>query len=167
MRREDFQYCPRCGKSLPEGRETPLICKNKHCGHTLWFNPTPVVAVLCQHSGGIVLAHNKSWRSDVLGAITGFIESEENPVDAAIRETREELGITLTDPALIGAYSYPPMNQIIIAYHGKAEGRITLGEELDRYKIIAMDKLKPWSFGTGLAVADLLKRYRDRSQNLS
>jgi len=162
MQREDFQYCPRCGHSLPDESIVPLVCQREGCGYQLWFNPTPVAAVLCEHSGGIVLAHNKDWPTDVLGAITGFIEPEEDPLEAAIRETQEELGITLTKPELIGVYSYPAMNQILIAYYGKGEGQIVLGDELDRYKIIAFDKLKPWPFGTGLAVSDLLKR--DRSQ---
>ena len=163
MLRQDFQYCPRCGHLLPGENRVPLVCQHEGCGHQLWFNPTPVVAVLCEHSGGIILAHNKAWPADVLGAITGFIEPEEDPLAAAIRETREELGITLTSAELLGAYSYATMNQILIAYHGKGEGEIVLGEELDKYKIIALDKLKAWPFGTGLAVSDLLKRYHARA----
>lgn len=109
----------------------------------------------------MVLAHNKLWENDVLGAITGFLEQGEDPAAAAIRETREELSLQVTKLSLLGVYNYSPSNQTIIAYLAQAEGDITLGEELDRYKIIPLGKLKPWPFGTGLAVADLLQKYRE------
>ena len=40
----------------------------------------------------------------------------------------------------------------------KAEGEITLNEELTDVKRIDPEKLKGWSFGTGLAVTDWLEK---------
>jgi hypothetical protein len=48
------------------------------------------------------------------------------------------------------------MNQLIIAYHVCAGGVIHLGEELRSYKLVPRRALKPWPFGTGLAVRDWL-----------
>ena len=58
--------------------------------------------------------------------------------------------------ALIGVYSFFRMNQVIVAYHVRAEGTITLGEELADYKRIVPEKLRPWPMGTGQAVSDWL-----------
>jgi len=41
-----------------------------------------------------------------------------------------------------------------------AAGTVRLNEELAAYRRIAPEKLRPWEFGTGLAVADWLARRR-------
>jgi NAD+ diphosphatase len=168
VNQDNYKFCPRCGEPLSQSQSQTqnqpqsqfVVCVNQACRNQLWFSPTPVVAVLCEAHGGIVLAHNKSWPEGILGAVTGFIERCEDPATAAIRETREELGLQITEMTLLGVYNYPEMNQTIIAYHALTKGDIVLGEELDSYKVIPLNKLKPWSFGTGLAVADLLERYK-------
>ena len=167
MKSDDFNYCPRCGKPLKAANTIPIVCANDHCRYQIWLNPIPVVAVLCQTPAGIVLAHNRDWPADIYGAITGFIEHGEDPEQAAVRDTREELGLEITDISLLGAYNYPKMNQTIIAYHARSTSKIILGPELDRYKEIPLNKLKPWPFGTGFAVADLLKRHSIRAGNNS
>ena len=45
---------------------------------------------------------------------------------------------------LVGVYSLAKMNQVIVAYHVRAEGEIELGEELAAYKSVPIDRLKPW-----------------------
>ena len=39
-----------------------------------------------------------------------------------------------------------------------ASGEIALNEELAEFRLIAPEKLRPWDFGTGLAVRDWLAR---------
>ncbi|MND00921.1 hypothetical protein D3C83_197090 [compost metagenome] len=48
------------------------------------------------------------------------------------------------------------MNQVIIAFHVQAAGTIRLGEELRAAKHVGKHALRPWDFGTGLAVRDWL-----------
>jgi hypothetical protein len=57
---------------------------------------------------------------------------------------------------LVGLYPFPRKNQLIIAYHVIADGRIVLNEELAEVRLIDPDKLKAWDFGTGPAVRDWL-----------
>jgi hypothetical protein len=40
----------------------------------------------------------------------------------------------------------------------RAHGEIRLGDELEAHKRVAIEKLKPWPFGTGHAVRDWLAR---------
>ncbi|MDQ5914526.1 MAG: diphosphatase, partial [Pseudomonadota bacterium] len=47
-------------------------------------------------------------------------------------------------------------NEIIIAYHVQADGEVVLNEELAEFRLIPPEKLRPWDFGTGLAVRDWL-----------
>ena len=61
----------------------------------------------------------------------------------------------------VGAYPFFAMNQLLLAFHVVASGEIVLGEELVEVKPVALEKLKPWPFGTGLAVRDWLANRRD------
>ena len=58
--------------------------------------------------------------------------------------------------ALVGVYAFEQRNEIIIAYHVRASGEVRLGDEIAQHKIVAREKLRPWPFGTGLAVSDWL-----------
>ncbi len=132
------------------------VCPN--CGFVHYNNPVPVVAALVEHENKIVLARNKAWPPDWFGLITGFLEQNETPEEAVIREVEEELSLKGQIAGMIGVYTFFKLNQVYIAYHVVAEGAIVLNEELNAYKHIAPKDLQPWPFGTGLAVRDWLER---------
>ena len=50
------------------------------------------------------------------------------------------------------------MNQLILAFHVPAQGEIVLGDELAAIKRVPIERLKPWTIGTGPAVRDWLGR---------
>jgi NADH pyrophosphatase NudC (nudix superfamily) len=128
------------------------------CGHVEWGNPLPVVAALVELEGRIVLARNHAWAEGVFGLVTGFLEAGESPEAAVAREVAEELGLMTSGVSLIGVYPFERKNEIIIAYHVVTSGEIVLNEELAEFRLIAPEKLRPWDFGTGLAVRDWLAR---------
>jgi len=152
-----FKYCPRCAKPLEtrtEGERVRPACPDQTCGYVLWENPTPVVAAVVEHENKIILAQNRAWPQKFFALITGFLEKNERPDEAVLREVHEELGLRAHTPTLIGHYSFERMNQLIIAYHVLAEGKVTLGEELVDYRAIEPAKLRPWPAATGLALRD-------------
>ncbi|CAH0992100.1 NADH pyrophosphatase [Sinobacterium norvegicum] len=154
-----MNYCPQCAQALGDvliDGEIRKGCSEPGCGYVLWNNPTPVVAMIVEVEGGVVLAHNAAWKHNFYSIITGFLECREDPKECAQRETEEELGLTVRSSTLVGVYPFAQQNQVIIAYHVEAEGEITLNHELDDYKIIPKDKLKGWDMGTGLAINDWL-----------
>ena len=128
------------------------------CGHVEWGNPLPVVAGLVEREGLIVLARNHAWQPGVFGLVTGFLEAGESPEAAVMREVKEELALEASSATLIGVYPFERRNEVIIAYHVQASGEIALNEELAEFRLIAPEKLRPWDFGTGLAVRDWLER---------
>lgn len=151
---DQMRFCPNCGSAFPEEKRFPLTCSNKDCSFVFYNNPQPVVAALVEVSGGVLLAHNKAWPAGMFAPITGFVEAGESPDQTVLREVEEELGLHPTLGSLVGVYGFPAMNQVIIAYHVIGEGSVSMNEELDDYRIIPVEKLKPWPFGTGLAVRD-------------
>jgi NAD+ diphosphatase len=154
-------YCPRCATGLEEqvhGERPRLACPKPGCAYVHWDNPVPVVAAVVEHGDGVILARNRDWPVKFYGLITGFLERDETPEHAVLREVDEELGLHATQtPAFIGHYSFTRMNQLIIAYHVRGEGEVRLGEELVDYRCIPLHKLRPWPMGTGYALRDWLR----------
>jgi len=154
-----YRFCPQCGSELvlrDAGGLARPTCPAEDCGFVLWDNPVPVVAALVEYDGRVLLARNVAWPEKSFGLVTGFLERDEAPEQAVAREVAEELGLVATAVTLIGLYPFTQKNQLLIAYHVAAEGRIVLNEELAEVRLIELERLKAWDFGTGFAVRDWL-----------
>ena len=163
MAYEPPRHCGFCGGRLAPVAAKPgqRQCTAAGCGKTAYLSPVPVVAAIVERRGQIILVRGVGWPESWYGLVTGFLEPEESPEEAARREVAEELGLTVEAGRLIGAYAFPRMNQVIIAYHMPAEGEIVLDRsELADFKEVPLEKLRPWNFGTGEAVRDFLAQRR-------
>lgn len=157
-------YCPRCGSPLRNAEIDGKIrrrCTAADCIYVFWNNPVPVVAAIVEADGAVILARNKSWPEKMYGLITGFLEAGETPDRAVLREVREELGLDAATAHFVGHYAFFEMNQLILAYHVPARGDVVLGAELADIKRVPVERLKPWTIGTGPAVRDWLASRRN------
>ncbi len=156
-----FRFCPRCATPLVEkeagGRKRPA-CSKDGCGFVHWGNPVPVVAGIVEKDGAVVLVRAKGWPEKMFGLVTGFLEAQETPEEGIRREVKEELGLDAELQSLIGVWAFELRNELIIAYHLTARGEVHLGDELEAFKSIPIEKLRPWPFGTGAAVKEWLAR---------
>lgn len=151
-----YQFCPMCAAPLAEVQPNRFEC-SKACGFVNYDNPTPVAAVVVEFQDRVVLAHNRSWRGNFNGLITGFVDHAEGAAECAVREVKEELDLDASAPSLIGVYPFEVMNQIIVGYHVKASGTITLNEELDSYILVPPEACLVWPTGTGYVLRDWLR----------
>lgn len=161
MKPRNDLFCPRCATSLAERDEAGRprkCCPADGCGYVFYDNPLPVVAALVELDGQVILARGKGWPAGMFGLITGFLERDESPSEGVLRELHEELGLRGEVVGLIGVYPFPQRNELIVAYHVKAQGQITLNDEIEEVKRVDPARLRPWPFGTGLAVADWVAR---------
>lgn len=155
----DYQHCPRCTAPLQSQTQDGFerrICRADGCGFVYWGNPTPVVAAVVEHEGKLLLARNVAWPPGTFALITGFLERNEIPAEAAQREVAEEVGLRPLGATFIGHYTFERMNQLIIAFHVPAEGTVTLNEELAEWKHVAFEAATYWPAATGLALRDWL-----------
>lgn len=155
-----MNFCPQCGSSLTSGKaggRERLVCSNT-CGYVFWNNPLPVVAAIVEYDNStVILIQNKGWPADWFGLVSGFLEKDEEPAHAVLREIKEEIGLDAEIIAYVGTYVFRQRNELIMAYHVRATGEIQLDqEELEAYKLVPIAELKPWPFGTGKAVKDWL-----------
>jgi len=155
-----MKFCPQCGHPLKSadmaGRER-LVC-SAECGFVFWDNPVPVVAGIVEFRDAVILIRNKEWPEKYRGIVAGFLEKNESPESGILRELREELGLEGEIVSFVGNYAFPMKNQVVLAYHIKAHGEITLGDELAAYELVPPSQLKPWPIGTGPALKDWLAR---------
>jgi 8-oxo-dGTP diphosphatase len=97
----DARFCPRCAGALP-GRP-PTVCTA--CGYALWVNPRPTGTVVIVDNGRfLALKRARPPRAGYWDLPGGFCDGFELPADAAVREAREELGLTVRLDGFIGMY---------------------------------------------------------------
>ncbi len=158
MTRPAYRFCPLCAAPLvpgTRGERERLGCSA--CDWVHWDNPTPVVAAVIEYEGKVLLARNVAWPPKMFALVTGFLEKDEAPADAVLREVKEETGLDATPATLLGAYEFMRMNQVILGYHVVAHGTIALGEELAEVRLIEPERVRPWPTATGFALADWLR----------
>jgi NAD+ diphosphatase len=119
-----------------------------------WGNPTPAVGAIVEHEGEIILARNAGWPEGFFALVTGYLEANEDPKHAVMREVKEELGLDVVETNLVGNYIFERKNEIMLCYHAVATGAVRLGAELAEYRRYKPENLRPWRRATGLAVAD-------------
>jgi len=157
-----LNFCPTCGNSLETAllnERERLVCLVR-CGYVHWDNPIPVVGAIVEYDNDtVILIQNKGWPAEWFGIVSGFLEKGESPDEAVLREVKEELGLKAEMVERLGIYSFFQRNELIIAYHVRATGEIIMDkEELQAYKIVPIQKLRPWPFGTGVAVKEWLEK---------
>jgi len=152
----EFSYCPLCGDRLIKAvRELTekLVCRSDECEFVNWGNPTPVVLGIVEYGNQFILLNNYDWPEWKYSLVSGFVDTKESPERAIVREIKEELDLAALEPRLIHVSLYERLNQIMITYHAKATGKITLNSENRDYKLLSRDQLGEWEFGLGATSA--------------
>ncbi len=111
------RYCPSCGGVLQMQRHHPgeperQVCGQ--CGRIHFRNAKPTGSALIVRDGRVLLVQRAiepargAW--DIPG---GFLEEDEHPEAGAIRELREETGLSITLTGLLGIYldTYGPPDE--------------------------------------------------------
>ena len=97
-----YNFCPNCGNKITGGSNPPHCSV---CNNTYYRNAKPCASVLPIKDGKVLLA--KRGRDPFKGAydiIGGFMEANELPEAAAVREAKEETGLDITITSLLGTY---------------------------------------------------------------
>ena len=149
-----MHYCVNCGSPLEprviEGREVEGC---PHDGFVLWHDPKVATAVVVEaDSGGVVLGRRGIEPGYGLWCLPGgFVNDDEDPAEAAIRECLEEIGVAVELTGLIGVYHIAKSDapsMIGIAYRGRIAGRAVpaAGSEMLEVGVFTRDALPELAF---------------------
>lgn len=91
-----------------------------HCGFVYWERPLPAAATVIvnsRHPTKIVLVRRRYPPEEGQWTLPGGgIESSESPQEAAIREAREETGLTIAIDDELGTWSTPSRETVVVFY---------------------------------------------------
>ena len=146
-------FCVKCGAPLVvkviEGRELEA-CPNDD--FVLWRDPKVAAAIVVESGGGIVLGRRAIEPGYGLWCLPGgFVNDDESPAEAVVRECREEIGALVEVASLLdvylGAKSTAP-SIVVIAYVGRlAPGeKVSAGDEMLEVGVFRLDELPPIAF---------------------
>lgn len=99
----EYNFCPKCGGKISPESEPPHC---QACNITYYRNAKPTASVLLVKDGQVLLAKRGidpyKGAYDIIG---GFMEEDELPEQAAIREAKEETGLDIKITSLLGIYN--------------------------------------------------------------
>jgi 8-oxo-dGTP diphosphatase len=115
-RLDEWSFCPRCGCPIAvEGRH--VVCAV--CGFEEWGNAAPAAEALVVRDGRALLARRGiDPRRGLWDLPGGFLEENEDPLDALRRELREETGLEVEPGEFLGAAieRYERYSVLILTY---------------------------------------------------
>ncbi|RIK40997.1 MAG: hypothetical protein DCC58_13115 [Chloroflexi bacterium] len=143
------RYCQRCGA------EIGLVVRHERlrpvcpvCNFTYFHDPKIAVVVVVTIDGNLVLQRRAI--DPAMGLWTfpgGFADRGEVLTDAAVREVREEVGLQIAAPRLLGIYSEPGETVVLVAYAAEADGQTpAVGDESSDVRLYDPDAPPAFAF---------------------
>lgn len=145
-----YKYCPECGLKLiekPAGDDGKVpYCEN--C-RRYWFDAfSSCVIVLVYNEFGEVVLSRQGYLSNQYATFTsGYINPGETAEETAIREVKEELGITIHNPEYSGTYWFEEHEMLMhgfLAYSPKCD--LVLSQEVDSAEWVTADAVPLFIF---------------------
>ena len=110
-------------------------------------------AIICDEKRRVLLCHRRDI--DAWNLPGGRVEEGEAPWDAAIRETREEVGLEVEVTRLTGLYWRPERYELVFTFECRVlSGTPGLSDEADKVGYFALDGLPA---NTGLKHAERIR----------
>ena len=100
--------------------ERAFVCKE--CGNLVYGKICPVVIVSLTWGDKLLMAHNLNNPDPKPYLISGFVEMGESLEQAAVREVKEETGVSIKNLRYIGSEPWPFSNSLIAGFTAELEG---------------------------------------------
>ena len=154
MSQQIANFCPVCGTALEVrerfGRLRP-VCPA--CGHTVFFDPKVAVVVFVTDGNCVLLVRRSGDPGKGLWALpAGFVDADEDPRAAAVRETLEETGLVVEVVRLLELLHRPDalgLADIVVAYAAcVTSGSLQAGDDADAVAWFPRDHLPEMALAT-------------------
>ena len=142
-----LNYCPRCAHPLEDKflfRRTRRACP--HCGFIFFREPKVAAGAVIERDGAVLLVRRSVDPQKGAWALpAGYMEIDEGPVAAAIRECYEETGLVVRITGLFGVYHIardPRGAGVLILYRATIEsGALKPGDDASEAAFFTPDAI--------------------------
>ena len=158
------RFCERCGSPLSqkpiEGR-VRAFCPV--CDFVVYLDPKVAAGVIVTLEDRVVLLKRGIEPSIGKWVFPGGYVDLGEPTDvAAVREAQEEVGLEVVAEDLLGAFSYPGVQVVLVVYAGRVVGgRLKGNFETQEVRTYSPSEI-PWSELAFQSTADALRVWMDR-----
>jgi len=166
-----FKFCPLCNyrlrRKLIDGCKR-LICQK--CGWIHYENPLPVVVCVAIDKKGKILVGKRNLKPGMnkWALPGGFVESNEAPETACLRELEEETGIKGKIKKLIGVYIQKTKEYgsiLVIGYEiAVTKNILSLNNELKDAKFFSKKDLPNIPFSSHRKILEKVFKANDKSK---
>ena len=163
-------HCVNCGTPLVsrvvEGRELEACAA---CDFVLWRDPKVVTMVVIEAEGGVLLGRRAIEPGRGLWCLPGgFVNDDEHPADAAVRECLEEVGAAVDITRLLGVVHIrkegaPSMVGIAYAARLRSGEVAEAGPEMLEIAVFPEGALPDLAFASHLEAMNEWRRGREES----
>jgi 8-oxo-dGTP diphosphatase len=160
----ELNYCPRCGHALEDREAFGRVRRFCPACDGIVFREHKVAAgVLVEHEGKVLLVRRRLNPHQGLWTLpAGFVDFDEDPAEAAVRECREETGLEVEIAGLLhvaAGREHEHGADIVIVYCAQVVGgEQRAADDVDRVAFFAPGELPPLAFR---ATRDALAKWQN------
>lgn len=115
------RFCANCGAETRVA-QAGLTRDCPRCGRTHFPRTDPVVIMLVESEGRLLLGRRPIWPKGRYSLLAGFISPGETPEEAVAREVREESGIEVRTPHYLNSQPWPFPASLMLGYWVSSPG---------------------------------------------
>jgi NAD+ diphosphatase len=114
-------FCANCGARSVVA-EAGYSRRCPQCGVVHFPRTDPVVIMLVENEGRLLLGRRAAWPRPRYSVLAGFVSPGESLDEAVVREVREESGIVAYDPRFVTSQPWPFPASLMLGFEARSEG---------------------------------------------
>jgi NAD+ diphosphatase len=115
------RFCANCGAATTVA-EAGYSRRCGSCGAVHFPRTDPVVIMLVENAGRVLLGRRAGWPPGQYSALAGFVAPGESLEEAVVREVREESGIEAHSPTFVTSQPWPFPASLMLGFHARSDG---------------------------------------------
>jgi NAD+ diphosphatase len=144
------RFCANCGNSTVEV-EAGYARKCLACGTMHFPRTDPVVIMLVENHGRLLLGRRAGWPDGRYSVLAGFVSPGESAEEAVLREVLEESGIEAYDPSFVASQPWPFPSSLMLGFEAQGcDGSpVSRDGELDDVRWFTREQVRAAATGRG------------------
>jgi NAD+ diphosphatase len=137
------RFCANCG-SPTDVVEGGYSRRCPRCGASHFPRTDPVVIMLVEHDGRLLLGRRPGWEQARYSVLAGFVSPGETLEEAVVREVREESGIEAYKPRYVASQPWPFPSSVMLGFEAQADGGdpVARDGELEDVRWVTLEEVR-------------------------